>query len=193
MKKHMIALGLALSFAAHASAEVIDFESLAHEGFLAEAGSSYVEKGFQLVNASPFPFSVWGTTSPFYSGSTAMMNDNDAGVTTLTQVGGNLFSLQSIALATMYPGLSEDGAEVTFVGLRQGGETVSQTFLVADGAPQTFSFSGFTNLAAVSWTNAANYHQFDNINVAAVPEPETYAMLLAGLGLLGAAARRRRV
>jgi len=28
--------------------------------------------------------------------------------------------------------------------------------------------------------------------VAAVPEPETYAMLLAGLGLIGAVARRRR-
>ena len=28
--------------------------------------------------------------------------------------------------------------------------------------------------------------------VAAVPEPETYAMMLAGLGLLGWAARRRK-
>ncbi len=29
--------------------------------------------------------------------------------------------------------------------------------------------------------------------VMAVPEPETYAMLLAGLGLIGFSARRRRV
>jgi hypothetical protein len=28
--------------------------------------------------------------------------------------------------------------------------------------------------------------------VAAVPEPETYALLLAGLGLIGAVHRRRR-
>ncbi len=28
--------------------------------------------------------------------------------------------------------------------------------------------------------------------VSAVPEPETYAMLLAGLGLVGAIARRRK-
>ncbi len=31
-----------------------------------------------------------------------------------------------------------------------------------------------------------------NFNVTAVPEPETYAMLLAGLGLVGAIARRRK-
>lgn len=33
----------------------------------------------------------------------------------------------------------------------------------------------------------------DNVILAAVPEPETYAMMLAGLGLLGAVARRRKV
>jgi hypothetical protein len=32
----------------------------------------------------------------------------------------------------------------------------------------------------------------DNLTISAVPEPETYAMFLAGLGLLGAASRRRR-
>jgi PEP-CTERM motif len=31
------------------------------------------------------------------------------------------------------------------------------------------------------------------LSVSAVPEPETYAMLLAGLGLMGAVARRRRL
>jgi hypothetical protein len=31
-----------------------------------------------------------------------------------------------------------------------------------------------------------------SVNVAAVPEAETYAMMLAGLGLVGFAARRRK-
>jgi choice-of-anchor C domain-containing protein len=33
----------------------------------------------------------------------------------------------------------------------------------------------------------------DNVSVTAVPEPETFAMLLAGLGVMGAMLRRRRV
>lgn len=32
----------------------------------------------------------------------------------------------------------------------------------------------------------------DNVAVSAIPEPETFAMLLAGLGLMGAIARRRK-
>ncbi|HEX5345046.1 MAG TPA: FxDxF family PEP-CTERM protein [Duganella sp.] len=31
-----------------------------------------------------------------------------------------------------------------------------------------------------------------DLSISAVPEPETYGMLLAGLGLIGVAARRRR-
>jgi hypothetical protein len=32
----------------------------------------------------------------------------------------------------------------------------------------------------------------DNLTITAIPEPETYAMLLAGLGFMGVAARRRK-
>ena len=39
------------------------------------------------------------------------------------------------------------------------------------------------------WESTTRY---DYVNVTAIPEPETYAMLLAGLGLLGFMARRRK-
>lgn len=55
---------------------------------------------------------------------------------------------------------------------------------VAQGPSTTLSFTG----AYARWY----YIGLDNVTVTAVPEPETYAMLLAGMGLVGAIARRRK-
>ena len=64
---------------------------------------------------------------------------------------------------------------------------------------------GETSFAVVVRANTSNFSQgfFSGINgttatvssfapVAAIPEPETYALMLAGLGVMGALARRRR-
>lgn len=71
----------------------------------------------------------------------------------------------------------------------------------ASGASGTLSFTTNAyvgnNLNYAYWTqnNYGNEHftGFGTANVNAVPEPETYAMLLAGLGLMGAVARRRKL
>ena len=49
-----------------------------------------------------------------------------------------------------------------------------------------------TNLASSSGNPTGLRVEFLSSTVAAVPEPETYAMLLAGLGLMGTIARRRK-
>jgi len=53
-------------------------------------------------------------------------------------------------------------------------------------------FVGGNNISAKSLADF-NKHYGISLTVTAVPEPESYAMLLAGLGLVGLAARRRRV
>ncbi len=55
------------------------------------------------------------------------------------------------------------------------------------------SFSGTLTFGFDS-TYFANMNDFSqsSLQISAVPEPETYAMLLAGLGLLGFTARRRK-
>ena len=60
-----------------------------------------------------------------------------------------------------------------------------QLSFTAQGASTTLSFSNDQN---------ANLHfaNVDAVSVTAVPEPETYAMLLAGLGLMGGVARRNK-
>ena len=63
-------------------------------------------------------------------------------------------------------------------------ETYSMSFTASNNASYSLSFSnaGYDNIGIV----------LDNVSVSAVPELETYAMFLAGLGLMGAIARRRR-
>lgn len=61
--------------------------------------------------------------------------------------------------------------------------TLSSSHLV----PDTYYFLVSGNVLG---SGAASYS--GNLSVAAVPEPETYAMLLAGVGVLGFLARRRR-
>jgi hypothetical protein len=55
----------------------------------------------------------------------------------------------------------------------------------------------FTNggpaITKITFSASQNAFETDNhAYIAAVPEPETYAMMLAGLGLMGLVARRRK-
>jgi hypothetical protein len=59
---------------------------------------------------------------------------------------------------------------------------------------QTFAFSGPQQVdLRFHATGSSNSFggSLDSVSVTAVPEPESYAMMLAGLGLMGAIARRR--
>ena len=45
-------------------------------------------------------------------------------------------------------------------------------------------------LTGATFTSSANSFEFDNL-AAAVPEPATWAMMIGGFGMIGAASRRR--
>lgn len=57
-----------------------------------------------------------------------------------------------------------------------------------------FTLASMHNMTLSGGTTTGESAWIDNVTVTvtAVPEPETYAMLLAGLGLVGAVSRRRR-
>jgi hypothetical protein len=87
------------------------------------------------------------------------------------------------------------GAVKAYSGLNGSGTLLGSFDLTANSnsydnwTAVTFAFAGTAQ--SFDLTGAANsYVGFDNI--AAVPEASTYAMLLAGLGMLGFAARRNR-
>ena len=72
--------------------------------------------------------------------------------------------------------------------------TVSASLLPSNGlAFKDYTWTVWsidTNVAGLA--RLADFAPDANINVTAVPEPATYGMLLAGLGMLGMVARRRR-
>lgn len=97
-------------------------------------------------------------------------------ISSLNLTSGNKYRLVAVSGSDSYSfyGTTYDTSAFTINGYQYGsGTTLSQSF----GGPNTESDYGMANF------------QF---NVAAVPEPETYAMLLAGFGLIGAAVKRRK-
>jgi hypothetical protein len=86
------------------------------------------------------------------------------------------------------------GQSLTLTATDSFGRTLTQT--LANASPA--SFLGFASNASlvslvVSIADRDAFVSVDNLVLAAapVPEPETYAMLLAGLALIARAARRR--
>ncbi len=62
------------------------------------------------------------------------------------------------------------------------------TYQFLTGGPVTLAFG----IVDINDYAGVSEFRLDNISVSAVPEPETIAMLLAGLGVIGATVRRRR-
>jgi len=168
-------------------------------------GNIYDEDGFRLQTNAVFGgFGSYNNpSSVFYTGSTALFANQNGGLTTLTQLNGDPFSMTGINLAFRGPTIVGQSTSLVFTGIKSGGSTVVQTFnydqaTVAPISSENFLFSAnFTDLISVSWLQGNEGHQFDNIVVdgspsSGVPEPAGLAVFGLGLVLLGLMLRRQR-
>jgi hypothetical protein len=160
-------------------------------------GTSYTEDGFVLTS-TPGTLSYHTLFVPdadnalfVDAASSYAMGSSARSITTLTAANNSAFTLASIDIAKQLV----FGGTIVFHGVKadNSGEVLAQ--FNYNGNWSTKNFTNFTNLSSVYWTQGGLVNakvQWDNINVTAVPEPETYAMLLAGLGLVGWARRRKQ-
>lgn len=144
-----------------------------------------------------------GFVNGLVSGDYVAFNGGAAPVSFEALTADGLFNFDSAYLgAAWYSNLS-----VAVQGFRDGIQqysTIVSGLTFVDSVLVSFGWSNIdrvtftsvaTGSAGMAVDNQSTYNRafvMDNLSVSAVPEPETYAMLLAGLGLMGAVARRRK-
>lgn len=93
--------------------------------------------------------------------------------------------ISSISLYSNADGILFNGDDTNVASfLVPGGNTIGFTGEPSLGGSMYISISGIANGSLGGLYSGS-------ISVSAIPEPETYAMLLAGLGIIGAIVRRR--
>ena len=193
-----LTLGAGLgAMAGGAGAAVLTFDGMAELAVYGNTGAlpanmhydgnnlAYEEAGFLLTLNAPNAASGEahvgdGTFEPQTYNWHDGMENGDGSFVTLTRVGGGRFNLAGFDYFLDQSALSAEGKQLSL--------------LEGQGRWDT-ALNGITELRLGS----GYYNQLDNIDVSAastvsaVPEPETYAMLGAGLGLLAFVGRRKKI
>lgn len=141
-----------------------------------------------------------GYTNYFTDGSGFFHNKTSSAGGTQTAVGTTL--TQSInastpanldfSFATVLPA----GQAVQLSNLSGTTSAPAATYAIFSGASIATTLGKFQYILGFNDLGSGNDRDFDDllvgVNISPIPEPETYALLLAGLGMMGFMARRRR-
>lgn len=195
---------LALIAAAPAAAVTITFDEIDNTaGNVFPDGATYLTpEGFRFTNSygQTGGLLVWARSDNVNADPDGATLSHNYGSTTTTVVAedASLFDLTSIDFADVYNNGTGGTFQMgwTFADDSTGGGVYTLDNLVG---LQTFAFNaaGIKNFTILPLTTQGAWIQFDNVVLngggGAVPEPATWAMMIAGFGMVGAMARRRKV
>jgi hypothetical protein len=144
-----------------------------------------------LIFTSPYCLGVWPDNPVSSNGTPALIYG--FGEMTLTQFGGGSFHLQSFLAGISWYSAATT-AEIDYTFDLQGGGTSTGSFTIGQGFAE-YEFDADITKATFSGL-ADGYVAVDNVVADFVappaPEPASWAMMLGGFGLVGAAMRRRK-
>jgi hypothetical protein len=187
----VLALSAFLPFAqAHAT---ITFEDVTASNFGTTAPFS--SGGYTFNYSSIYPAAVHGVTNltgvGASNGTNYLVYASGVGTETFASNSG-AFNLTSLQLGGWenFP----KTADLKIIGTRFDNTTVTYDAFVTPAQFNTYALTDFTNLRSVTLGSVGGgaYIAVDNIQVSPVPEPRTYAMLLAGLVVLAGVARKQK-
>lgn len=152
------------------------------------------------TGANVFANSVGGISARPAFGSTgnfaAVQGPNGAYTINFSPVKLFAFTLGSLDTYNSLTLLFSDSTSLTY----QGGQIINglsfpngnQISGQSNGQILFAAQSGGPRIVGATFSSTQNSFEFDNIAVGGVPEPVTWAMMIAGFGLIGSTLRRRR-
>jgi len=167
LKKTALTLALSLGFVAAASATNTDLG-------LVVAPQKFSDVVY--VNSEFFDTYSFSINQPTFS----------SGAVTSLQM-SSVWGINNLQ-ATLYSGIYGDNINDTVLNVLSGSDITKAGSGTYTAGNYYFTVSGVGTEGATK----AGAYSFAVVTSLPVPEPETYAMLLAGLGLMGTIARRRK-
>lgn len=138
-----------------------------------------------VSSSAPAPF--WGAPGFWSQGTGSTLNlygDNSQNLSAPS--GYHVYTWWGNDPSSVYPAGQTAHFSLTLDNVAAGSNTIGMTTYFAFATPSGQSY------ASNQWGNYTTFVAEGASPTAAVPEPETYAMLIGGLGLLGFMARRRK-